>query len=363
MSVPNLVSGNLDGAPKPDATDGLVDFGFEPGFLLNEQAPGLESFGSEDGEGGPIELGSLASWNETEEEGDLEEETDAVIDPLFAVTSAPEALVHPEASLLVEAPSRPQRASLRATISQLFAHGGSWVQRATAFLRNALDPTLRWSRAHIRPRIVFAILVTAVGIGEMGWIGLRAARELKEFLTGDAADVAFLSSGQADGSKAAVPVSPVVVKVQSMPPSVAPRNSRVPGWVAVSAPVNVEIVERGRVLGASWNGGVRLPPGRHAIRIVNRGKAIDVEQMLDIAAGSTTSVLVEYSPGSVQIHAVPSASVRVDGKPVGNTPLMDLQLAGGPHEVLFSHPRFGERRMTINVTSGKLLKLSTDLRR
>jgi hypothetical protein len=127
--------------------------------------------------------------------------------------------------------------------------------------------------------------------------------------------------------------------------------------------VPVEILERGRLIGASWNGGVRLAPGRHNVRIVNRTNAIDVQQSLDIAAGSTTSVAVELRPGSVQINAVPSASVRIDGKAVGNTPVMDLELAGGPHEVLFSHPRLGERRMTVTVTSGKPLKLTTDLRR
>ena len=125
----------------------------------------------------------------------------------------------------------------------------------------------------------------------------------------------------------------------------------------------IEILERGRVIGASWNGGVRLPPGRHDLRLVNRTSPIDVEQSLDIAAGGTTSVVVEFLPGSVEINAVPSASVRVDGKAIGRTPVVDLQLSGGPHEVLFSHPRLGERRMTINVMAGKPLKLSTDLRR
>jgi len=39
---------------------------------------------------------------------------------------------------------------------------------------------------------------------------------------------------------------------------------------------------------------VRLAPGRHDVRLLNRAEAIDLEQSLDIAPDSMTSVVVEY---------------------------------------------------------------------
>jgi hypothetical protein len=190
---------------------------------------------------------------------------------------------------------------------------------------------------------------------------VRAAKGVRELWAGN--DLNAAAANAPLEQPQAGPDSPLRVSVRSDPPSVAPENQRVPGWVAITTPIPVEILERGRLLGASWNGGVRLSPGHHKVRIVNRTGGIDIEQSLDIAPGSTTSVLLEYFSGSVEINAIPSASVQIDGKAVGKTPVVDLQLAQGAHEVVFSHPQFGERRMTINVISGKPLKVSADLRR
>jgi PEGA domain len=357
MSLLNLVSDNPGRDARSNDTTDLGDFPIEPGFLLEDQAPGLESFGSEDDDA--VANASAGRGDESR----VHDETDAADVRRWPVEIQSREVTPEENPLLPEHVRQPKSAALPALLTQVGAGFASAGNRAGTGLRKALLPALRWSHAHLKPRIAFAILVTIVGIGEVGWMGLRAAKELKEFLADDGTDAAMPSVDQLDGSKVASSESPVLVSVQSSPPSVPPRNSNVPGWVAISAPVPVEILERGRVIGASWNGGVRLAPGRHNVRIVNRTNAIDVQQSLDIAAGSTTSVAVELRPGSVQINAVPSASVRIDGKAVGNTPVMDLELAGGPHEVLFSHPRLGERRMTINVVFGKPLKLSTDLRR
>ena len=65
------------------------------------------------------------------------------------------------------------------------------------------------------------------------------------------------------------------ITVRTTPSATLPRGSKASGWVAISAPTPVEILEDGRVIGASWNGGVRLTPGWHTLRLVNRGEAID----------------------------------------------------------------------------------------
>ena len=87
-------------------------------------------------------------------------------------------------------------------------------------------------------------------------------------------------------------------------------SPKVPGWVSISTPAPVEILEHGRVIGASWNGGVRLAPGRHDVRLLNRAEAIDLEQSLDIAPDSMTSVVVELAPDPLHLNAA-SQSTKV----------------------------------------------------
>ena len=46
--------------------------------------------------------------------------------------------------------------------------------------------------------------------------------------------------------------------------------------------------------------------GRHDVRLLNRAEAIDLEQSLDIAPDSMTSVVVEYLPTTLQTAACPA---------------------------------------------------------
>jgi hypothetical protein len=62
------------------------------------------------------------------------------------------------------------------------------------------------------------------------------------------------------------------------------------------------------------------------------------------------------------INAIPWAEVLVDNKRVGETPLSNITVPIGAHEVLFRHPELGERRMSVTVSVGEPLKVGVDLR-
>ena len=83
---------------------------------------------------------------------------------------------------------------------------------------------------------------------------------------------------------------------------------------------------------------------------------------MDVAANTEAPVALDVEPGSVNVNALPWASVSIDGAAVGDTPLANLALAVGPHDVVFKHPELGERRLRVNVTAGTPLRVSTDLR-
>ena len=51
------------------------------------------------------------------------------------------------------------------------------------------------------------------------------------------------------------------------------------------------------------------------------------------------------------MNARPWAEVMVDGTSIGQTPIANLQVGVGPHELVFRHPQLGERKQTVVVTA------------
>jgi hypothetical protein len=86
-------------------------------------------------------------------------------------------------------------------------------------------------------------------------------------------------------------------------------------------------------------------------------------QKVHVAPGRTAVVNIDPPSGSLSINALPWAEVWVDGERIGETPIANLSRPIGPHEVVFRHPQFGERRETVIVTAGRPARLGLDLRR
>jgi len=79
---------------------------------------------------------------------------------------------------------------------------------------------------------------------------------------------------------------------------------------------------------------------------------------------SPASVIVPDKPrGRVRVVANPWAEVWIDGVRAGETPLGNLSMTIGPHEVLFRHPEHGEQRHAVTVTLAAPARLSVDLRK
>jgi len=70
---------------------------------------------------------------------------------------------------------------------------------------------------------------------------------------------------------------------------------------------------------------------------------------------------VALPKGVVSLNAVPWATVSIDGAVVGETPIGNLPVAIGPHEIVFTNPQFGEQRRTIDVTLKTPVRTSIDL--
>ena len=135
------------------------------------------------------------------------------------------------------------------------------------------------------------------------------------------------------------------------------------GWIAVSVPAEVQILERGTSIGSSLDGPLALSAGAHRLEL--RSDELGYRQELEVTVppGDIARLRPVFPDGVLQVNAQPWASVWVDGKAVGDTPLGNLRVALGPHQVRFSHPELGEQVRNVIVTATGAARVSVDLRR
>lgn len=131
------------------------------------------------------------------------------------------------------------------------------------------------------------------------------------------------------------------------------------GWVAVFAPVPLEVSEGGRSIGTTEQGRLMLPPGHHQLTFTNRDLGYRATQGVDIQAGEERSINLQPT-GELNANALPWAEVWIDGRKAGDTPLAGLRVPLGTHEVVFRHPEFGERQVTIVVHADAAVAASVD---
>jgi hypothetical protein len=74
-------------------------------------------------------------------------------------------------------------------------------------------------------------------------------------------------------------------------------------------------------------------------------------------------IKVDLPKGTIAINATPWADVWVDGENVGETPIGNLSLTIGTHDILFRNPDLGEQHHTTLVTLKEGERLSVDLRK
>ena len=79
--------------------------------------------------------------------------------------------------------------------------------------------------------------------------------------------------------------------------------------------------------------------------------------------GETSAMKVDPPKGSLSLNATPWAEVWIDGERAGETPIGNVQLSIGQHEVVFRHPELGERRFTPTVTLSAPARVTADFRR
>lgn len=146
------------------------------------------------------------------------------------------------------------------------------------------------------------------------------------------------------------------IEAAGMFPAAAPTT----GKVLVQAPFEMQVFEGKTLLGLTGRR-LWLTPGPHSLEIVSETLSFRTAVNVEIVEGQVSRVPVVLPKGTAHLNATPWAEVWVDGEKVGETPLGNLALTIGPHEIVFKHPELGEQAHAATVTARTPLRLSVDL--
>jgi len=139
-------------------------------------------------------------------------------------------------------------------------------------------------------------------------------------------------------------VSPVEFAMEKLPD----------GSLVVKAPYALDVLEGGKPLGNSASP-VRLPAGRHSLKLVNSDLFVEVQADVDVPAGGTVTPAVTLPGlGELTVFANPSnGGVLVNGRKIGLLPITGFQLAEGRYEVKVVLDSGQEEARTVLVMSGR----------
>ena len=123
------------------------------------------------------------------------------------------------------------------------------------------------------------------------------------------------------------------------------------GWVTLASPVELAVLEGGVVIGTTTAARLMLPAGRHDLIVSSATLGFQAPIRVDVQAGKSGITTVSVPNGSVSINALPWATVSLDGRDLGTTPIANVDVPLGTHDIVLRHPQLGERRQSVLVTA------------
>ncbi len=134
------------------------------------------------------------------------------------------------------------------------------------------------------------------------------------------------------------------------------------GWLALTSPVELTLSEADQIIGTTKAARVMLPAGTHNLVLSNAGLEFQSTMTVRIEGAKTLTRAVPLPAGVLSINAAPWANVWVDGAEIGTTPLANVPLTIGTHEIVWRHPQLGERRRTIAITAKTPTRIGMDFK-
>ena len=148
-----------------------------------------------------------------------------------------------------------------------------------------------------------------------------------------------------------------------MVPLAAPDGAPVSAWVSLSAPIELQLYEHDRLVGSSASDRIMVAAGHHDFDVVNTALGFRASRSVQVAAGKVAPLKIDVPTGVIALNATPWAEVWIDGEKVGETPIGNLPVLIGSHDVLFRNPDLGEQHYKALVTLKEPSRISIDMRK
>jgi hypothetical protein len=148
-----------------------------------------------------------------------------------------------------------------------------------------------------------------------------------------------------------------------VPLNAATSNLPTGGWLTIEATEELQVYEGGRLLGTSRSERIMLPAGNHELELRNDAVGFTTNRSVQVQGGKVAKVSVQLPDGSLSLNATPWAEVFVDGQRIGETPVGNVAVRAGSHEVVFRHPQHGEVRQTVVVKAGEAGRVTVNMAR
>ena len=145
-------------------------------------------------------------------------------------------------------------------------------------------------------------------------------------------------------------------------PAAPATDGPVSGWISVNAPFLIEIREDGNLIGTTETDRLMLAAGRHVLEFANQTVGYRQSRTVQVVPGKVAALTIELPQGTVNLNASPWAEVWLDGRRIGETPIGNLAVPIGPHEIVFRHPEFGEKKHAVSVTTAAPVRLSVSMK-
>jgi hypothetical protein len=132
------------------------------------------------------------------------------------------------------------------------------------------------------------------------------------------------------------------------------------GWLSVSSPFDVQVIEHDELLGTSAAARLMMATGPHDVELVSQSLGYREHRRIQIDAGKTATLRLD-AKATLSINARPWADVTIDGNAAGQTPIANATISLGAHQIVFRHPSFGERRQSVVVTANGPNRVGVDM--
>jgi serine/threonine protein kinase len=146
-------------------------------------------------------------------------------------------------------------------------------------------------------------------------------------------------------------------------PMTTPQGVPLSGWVQVQAPAEVFVFEQGRLVGNSQSDQIMVTAGRHEFDVMNESLGYHSRHVVTVAPGKVSQLRLQWPNGTLALNAQPWADVYINGQRIGETPIGEVTLPLGTHEVTFRHPELGDQVVKATVTATNPTRVSVDMRK